>query len=176
MEKTAMTSFRKRAALVVVAALSLASFTVSSLPVMAQELAPEQLALARKYVELTDTSSIYEVTLVQTGISTMRQLITQNPEISDQLNKAITATLDEYKAKKGELLDQFARIYASRLTMDELQKIVDFYSSPTGMKLAKVNADANDDIAEVMRVFQNNLTIEFLSKVRAKLKAEGIDV
>ncbi|HEY4203344.1 MAG TPA: DUF2059 domain-containing protein [Devosiaceae bacterium] len=171
-----MTSFRKRAALVVVAALSLASFTVSSLPVMAQELAPEQLALARKYVELTDTSSIYEVTLVQTGISTMRQLITQNPEISDQLNKAITATLDEYKAKKGELLDQFARIYASRLTMDELQKIVDFYSSPTGMKLAKVNADANDDIAEVMRVFQNNLTIEFLSKVRAKLKAEGIDV
>ncbi|CDP50063.1 DUF2059 domain-containing protein [Paradevosia shaoguanensis] len=172
----AMTSFRKRAALVVVAALSLASVSFASLPAIAQELAPEHIALARKYVDLTDKSSVYEIALLQAGVATMQQLITQNPEVSKQLDAAITKTLDEYKAKKGELLDQFARVYALRLSMEELQQIVAFYESPAGSKLAQVNSEANQDLQRVMQVFQNNLQIEFMSKVRADLKAQGINL
>lgn len=172
----AMTSFRKRAALVVVAALSLASLAFTALPAAAQELAPEHLALARKYVDLTDKSSVYEVTLLETGIQVMRQLIVQNPEVSKQLDSAITKTLDEYKSKKGELLDQFARVYALRLSMDELQQIVNFYESPAGSKLAQVNSEANQDLQKVMQVFQNNLQIEFMAKVRADLKAQGVNL
>jgi hypothetical protein len=106
----------------------------------------------------------------------MKQFIQQNPEISKQLDAAITATIDEYKGRKGELMDQFARVYAARLTMEELQKIVDFYSTPAGKKLAQVNFEANQDLAKVLQVFQNNLSVEFVAKVRARLKAEGIDV
>jgi hypothetical protein len=171
-----MTLALRRTALAFVAVLGLAAVSLAAVPASAQELAPEHLALARKYVDLTDKSAIYEVTIVNAGIQTEKQFIQQNPEILKQLDDAITATIDEYKGRKDELMDQFARVYASRLTMDELQKIVEFYSTPAGKKLAEVNFEANQDLAKVLQVFQNNLAIEFVAKVRARLKAEGIDV
>ena len=121
----AMTGFLRRAALVVVAALSLGAMAVPSL---AQELAPEHLALARKYIDLTDKSGVYETSLVETGVQTMRTILTQKPDLDKPLQAAIIATLETYKNRKGELLDQFARLYAARFSMEELRAIVEFYA------------------------------------------------
>jgi len=173
-----MTSTFKRAPMLVAALLSLilSSF---ALPALSQdapaEISPEALALARKYVDLTDTGGLYEATIVQAGIRTFRQLLPQNPEIADPLNKAIEKVLGTYKGRKSELFDQFARIYAVVFTQDELQQIVDFYSSPTGQKLAKSNAMTSGTINRVMDVFSSNLNTEFFAAVRAELKAQGID-
>lgn len=155
-----------------VAALAITAFV----PSYAQELAPEHLALARKYVDLTDRASIYEVTLVETGVETMRQIVTQNPELLEPTNTAIGTVLETYRGEKGQLLDQFARVYAVRFTMDELQQIVAFYESPVGQKLATQNVEANQDLQRVMQVFEANLKREFYAKVRAELRAEGIEL
>lgn len=158
-------------------AILLATAAVSAaVPTMAQELAPEHLALARQYVDLTDRANVYEVTLVETGIQTMRQIVTQNPEIIDQTDAAIKKILEEYRDRKGELLDQFARIYAVRFTMEELQQIVDFYSSPVGQKLATTNIEVNQDLQNVIAVFENNLNREFFAKVRAELRTQGVEL
>jgi uncharacterized protein len=173
MDKLAMTNSIKRFAMLLVAALCLA---VASMPALAQELAPEHIALARKYLDLTDKAGLYETALVNTGVETMRTILTQNPDLGKPLDAAITKTLDGYKARKGELFDQFARIYAMRFTMEELQQIVDFYSSPVGVKLADANASLNNDMQTVMQVFEANLKVEFFAKVRAELKAAGYSV
>lgn len=163
----------RRAALVVLAAVGLIA---TPLAAAAQELAPEHLALARKYVDLTDKSNIYELALIQVGVETMRTILTQNPELSDPLDQAITKSLEGYKERRGELLDQFARLYALRFTMEELQQIVDFYGTPVGQKLATANATMNEDLQAVMKVFESNLKTEFFAKVRAELKAMGHDI
>ena len=147
-----------------------------AVPASAQEVAPEALTLARKYVDLTDRAAIYETTIVQTGIETMQQIVTQNPEIMDQTNDAISKVIEGYKGHKGDLLDQFARVYATRFTLEELQQIVDFYSSPTGEKLAQANSELNTDLQRVMQVFTNNLKREFFAKVRAELRAQGVEI
>ena len=155
-------------------AILLAAATVAAAaPTIAQELAPEHLALARQYVDLTDRANIYEVTLVETGIATMRQIVTQNPEIIDQTDAAIKSVLEEYRDRKGELL---ARIYAVRFSMEELQQIVDFYSSPVGQKLATANIEVNQDLQNVIAVFENNLNREFFAKVRAELREQGVEI
>ncbi|KKB82673.1 hypothetical protein VW29_15790 [Devosia limi DSM 17137] len=167
--------FAVRAKALVAVVLS-AGMIALAMPAVAQEVAPEHLALARKYVDLTDRSAIYEVTIVETGIETMRQIVQQNPEIIDQTDAVITKTIEEYKGRKGELLDQFARIYAVRFSMDELQQIVNFYESPVGLKLAQANAEVNVDLQRVMEVFTGNLKREFFAKVRADLRAQGIEI
>ena len=43
-----------------------------------------------------------------------------------------------YKGKKDDLFNQFARVYATSFTQDELQQIVTFYDSPVGKKLAEL--------------------------------------
>jgi len=145
-------------------------------PAMAQEVAPEQLALARKYIDLTDRGAVYEVTIVETGVETMQQIVQRNPEIVDQTNAAITKVISDYKGRKGELLDEFARVYALRFTADELQQIVTFYESPTGQKLAQANSEINTDLQRVMQVFSNNLKREFFAKVRSELRTQGIEL
>lgn len=158
------------AVLVSASALALAS------PAAAQEIAPEHLALARDYIDLTDRGSVYEVLLVETGIETMRLIVQQNPEIIEETNAAVITALESYRERKGELLDQFARLYAQRFDMDELGEIVAFYSTPTGEKLAQVNAEISRDVQTVVELFAVNLRQEFFATVRAELRGQGIDV
>ena len=104
----------------------------------------------------------------------MRQIVQQNPDIADQTNTAINKILEEYKGRKGELIDQFARVYAVRFTIPELQEIVAFYESPVGKKLSGANAEANTDLQRVLEVFTNNTRPEFFAKLRAELRAQGV--
>ena len=152
------------------------SLMALSVPAFAQELPPEQLALARKYIDLTDRASIFEITMVEIGIGTMRQIVQTNPELSEQADETVGAVLEEFRSRKSELLDQFARVYAARFTSAELQEIVTFYSSPTGQKLAQANTDVNAELQTVMQVFTNNIRPEFFAKVRAELRAKGIEL
>ncbi len=145
-------------------------------PAISQELAPDHVALARKYVDLTDQASIYELSLLQSGINTMQTLVTQNPEIEDALDEAIGLTIKEYADDKDSLMNQFARVYASRFTMEELQQIVDFYETDVGRKLAENNAEINKELQAVLGVFEKNLRVEFFAKVRAKLREKGFDI
>ena len=155
------------------AAMAVTLLVGAALPALAQEIAPEQLALARKYVDLTDKAGIYEATLVQTAAQTSKLLSQQSPDITDKIDAAIGKVLETYKGKKDDLFNQFARVYATTFTQEELQQIVDFYSTPTGIKLASSAQDVNAGIRRVMQVFTYNFGTEFVTKVRAELKAEG---
>jgi uncharacterized protein len=176
-----MTFSFKRVSIVIAALLSLTVPVVVAVPSLAQdnavpqEISPEALTLARKYIDLTDTGAVYETTIVRAGVNTYRQLLPQNPTIAEPLNTAIETVLESYRGEKGQLFDQIARLYALTFTTDELQQIVDFYGSPTGQKLSKANAELNGTIQGVVRVFSDNLNKEFFAKVRAELKAKGID-
>jgi len=189
MGHTPMTFSIKRAPILVAALLSLNLSAVMAVPALAQdqpaapaapaaqpqEVSPEALDLARKYIDLTDHGGIYETSIVRAGINTYQQLLPQNPEIAEPLNKAIETVIASYKDKKGDLFDQMARLYAVNFTQDELKQIVDFYSTPTGQKLSKANADLNPSLQRIMNIFSVNLSKEFFAKVRAELKAQGID-
>jgi hypothetical protein len=155
------------------AALALSLALGAAAPALAQEIAPEQLALARKYVDLTDKAGIYEAVLAQTAAQTSKLLSQQSPEITDKIDEAIVKVLDLYKGKKDDLFNQFARVYATTFTQDELQQIVTFYESPTGKKLADSSFQINAGIRRVMQVYTYNFGSEFVSKVRADLKAQG---
>jgi hypothetical protein len=169
-----MISKVKRGAFMLVALLG---FAIAPGTAMAQaELAPEHLALARKYIDLTDKSNIYEVALVQMAAHTMQTIAGSNPELVQPIDEAITKALETWRGRKGELLDQFARNYALVFSMEELQQIVDFYGSPTGQKLASANSSINESQQMVMQVFQANLQTEFFAMVRAELKAKGYDI
>lgn len=170
-----MTGVMMRLKALVAVTASVALMALSG-PAAAQELPPEQLALARQYIDLTDRASIFEITMVEIGIGTMRQIVQQNPELTDQANETVGAVLEEFRGRKSELLDQFARVYAARFTIEELQEIVTFYSSPTGQKLAQANTEVNSELQTVMQVFTNNVRPEFFAKVRANLRAKGIEL
>lgn len=153
-----------------------ASLLVSAVPAFAQEVTPDQLALARKYVDLTDKVDVYGTSIVDMAAQTLQQILRLNPAIGDQATAAVTDVVKGYKARRSDLIDQMARVYAQQFTADELQQIVTFYSSPVGQKLATANLGINQQLTKVMQLFQANLSNEFYAKVRAELKDKGIQL
>jgi hypothetical protein len=147
--------------------------TLAVTPAMAQEISPDQLALARKYVDLTNKAQIYEAILAQTAAQTSKLLSQQNPDITAKIDDVIGKTLETYKGKNDDLFNQIARVYATTFTQEELQQMVAFYETPTGQKLASSAFNINRDVAKIMQVYTYNFGTEFVTKVRAELKAEG---
>jgi uncharacterized protein len=158
------------AALLLSATVSLAA----QAPVQAQqEIAPEHLAIAREYVDMSDGAGLYEVTLIDLGLDVMRLLIQEDPSLADAAIQAIQVVYDEFIERKGELYNQFARIYAIRFSQEELADILEFYNTEVGQKLLQQNATINQDMQAVLGVWENNARSEFLSRVRAVLRDEG---
>ena len=164
----------KRLSLLIAVLLAF-TMAASVVPAAAQEISPEHLALARKYVDLTDKANIYEAALIKTAIDTMSTITSQNPELMEPTNTAIEKTLAEYKDRKGDLMDQFARVYALNFSIEEMTEIVAFYESTVGQKLTNANANLNEGMQTIMGIFEANLKREFFAKVRAELKTAGFD-
>ncbi len=158
------------------AAFVSAPLLVSAVPSFAQEITPDQLALARKYVDLTDKVDVYGNSIVDIAAATLQQILRLNPQLGQTANDAVSAVVDSYKSRRGDLVDQLARVYAAQFSTDELQQIVTFYSSPVGQKLATANLGINQQLTKVMQLFQANLANEFYAKVRAELKEKGVQL
>jgi uncharacterized protein len=167
---TRFTSLAAAAAL----ALSMAFGAVA--PAISQEISPEQLALARKYVDLTNKAQMYEAIGVMTASQASDLLISQNPELATVINETIGKVLEARKGKSDDLYNQIARIYAVTYTPEELQQIVAFYETPTGQKLASNAMSLNQDIGKIMQVYTHNFGTEFVREVKAKLKEAGYNV
>ncbi|HZY48830.1 MAG TPA: DUF2059 domain-containing protein [Devosia sp.] len=159
-----------------VAALALSLALGTAAPSLAQEISPDQLALARKYVDLTNKAQIFEAILAQTAAQTSKLLSEHNPDIADKIDATIGKVLETYKGKSDELFNQIARIYAVSFTPEELQQIVAFYETPAGQKLASNAFSINRDVGKVMQVYTYNFGTEFVTKVRADLKAQGFNL
>jgi hypothetical protein len=140
----------------------------------AQEITPDRLALARKYIDLTDKVDIFGTTVAETAAQTLNQILKLNPGLEKQATSAVTDVVKQYKSQRGELMDQVARIYAQNFSTDELQQYVTFYSSAAGQKLAASNFDINQELQRVMELFSINLKTEFYEKVRTELKSQGV--
>ncbi|GGA49054.1 DUF2059 domain-containing protein [Pelagibacterium lentulum] len=165
--------YRLPAAICLAAAISVSTASVSFAQ---QEISPEHLATARQYVDMSDRSNVYELALIELGMAVMRTLVQQDAALVEPLPDAVQKVVEEYSARKGELYNQFARIYASRFTHEELTEIVTFYESDVGQKLLAQNPGINNDMQNVLNIWEQNARTEFLSRVRAVLREEGYDV
>ena len=162
--------------LAVAAVLALSLAFGATAPAVSQEIPPEQLALARKYVDLTNKAQIYEAIAAMTAAQTSKLLSQSNPEIATQIDDQIGKSLEARKGKSDELFSQIARSYAVTSTQEELQQIVAFYETPAGQKLAGNAMSVNQDVARVMQIYTSNFGTEFVREVRAALKAAGYNV
>ncbi len=146
---------------------------LTPLSATAQELSPEHIALARKFVDLSYKITTFEQSLIQTGIDVSNQILKQDPSLEKQSNKAIGDAIGYFAKQKDDVLNQFARVYALRFSMDELKQLNAFYETPVGQKLAGLQPTIDQDIVKLYQLYEQNMRKEFYARVRADLVAQG---
>ena len=148
----------------------------ASASIVAQEISPEHLALAKKYVTMTDTGAIYQRTIFATAQESVDHLVQQNPEIGESVVIAAREVATAYLKGDNLLHDNFARVYAAHYSMEELQEIVAFYETPVGQKILASNIAINRNLQTAARLLEENLATEFATKLRVNLKEKGFDI
>lgn len=100
------------------------------------ELPPERMALAMKLVELSGTTRIFDTVLPDLAEESKNNFIRANP----QMQLGIIAVVDRVAltlvSRRPELNQYLAKVWASAFTDEEMQDIVDFYSTEVGKKFS----------------------------------------
>jgi uncharacterized protein len=151
----------------------LIAFGAVSLPAQAQELSPDHVALARKFIDLSYKITTFEQSLVQAGVDVSDAILKKDPNLREQSNDAIGNAISYFAKQKDEVFNQFARVYALQFTMDELKEMNAFYETPTGQKLAASQSKIDQNIVKLYTLYEDNMRKEMYARVRADLMEQG---
>jgi len=104
--------------------------------ILGKELSPETKALADKLVRLTGSARLFDEVLPDVADQAKNAFIRANPQMQLGIISVVDKVAVELVGRRKELDDYLARVWAAGFTNDELQDLIDFFSSETGKKYA----------------------------------------
>src|SRR5882672_1785042 len=99
-----------------------------------------------------------------------------NPLLGKDLNEVAAKLQAELTPRTAELLNDGARLYASRFTEQELKDVLAFYKSPVGRKVITQEPAILDQSASNVDEWANKLADEVISKFRNEMRRRGKEI
>ena len=100
----------------------------------------------------------------------------QHPTQQKQLSEVFDAVLARMSARKQELIDEIAVLYAQKLTSDEMNEIARFYSTGVGAKFIQIQPELAAQSAVIGQRWGQKLGAEVEQEVRREAKKRGMDL
>ena len=160
-----------RFALVVLAASMCLSF---SSPARAQT--PSHLAAAKDLVDLIGAAREFEPLVTGVIIATASQYLSSNPTLSKDLNEIAELLVTEFLPRRGEIQNEVIKLYAQRLSEQEIKDLLTFYRSPLGKKMLVESAYIIGEAVKRADTIAAKLREEVTVRMRAELKKRGKDI
>jgi uncharacterized protein len=82
----------------------------------------------------------------------------------------------EYAPRSAEVVNDVAKLYASRFTEQELKDTLAFYKSPLGRKLLVEEPSILDQSMRSAQGWADRLSQEVIGKIRAEMKRRGHEI
>jgi hypothetical protein len=145
-------------------------------PAQAQQPTANAVALAKEIIIVKGGNAIYEP-VVPGVIDRARTLFLQsNPMLSKDLNEVAAKLQAELTPRTAELINDGARLYASKFTEQELKDVLAFYKSPVGRKVITQEPVILDQSAGNVDEWANKLADEVIAKFRAEMRRRGKEI
>ena len=164
------------AARAVHAAFLALALIAGALPVSAQEPSAGAMKIAREILDLKNTGMLIDP-MVPGVIERVKGMLLQtNPALRKDLDDVGQNLRKAFAPRTAELMNDVAKLYASRFTDAELKEIVSFYRTPTGKKVIAVEPQIFDDAIAGLQAWQDKFSEEVISRFRAEMKKRGHDL
>jgi hypothetical protein len=145
-------------------------------PARAQQPSPAAIATAKELVSVKGAVALYDP-LVPGVIEQAKSVFLQaNPTLSKDLNEVAIKLRGEYAPRSVEMLNEVARLYASRFTEQELKDALAFYKSPLGRKLLTEEPNILDQSMRSAQAWADRLSQEVIGKMRVEMKKRGHEI
>ncbi len=159
-----------------IALFSTALLAAPLTPVAAEEISPSQLQAAQAVAKSAPALGDFDLILPQIAARTKDQLISQRPDLYQDIGKVVDAAALKLASRRAELDNDIARVWAKNFTENELQAINAFFSSDVGKKYKEVAAaTVGPDILKAVKNWSNRVGSELLDSSKQDLKKMGYD-
>jgi hypothetical protein len=141
-----------------------------------QQPSASAIATAKEVITAKGAAALYGP-LVSGVIERTKSVFLQtNPMLSKDLNEVAAKLHNEYGGRSAEIINEVAKLYASRFTEQELKDTLAFYKSPLGRKLIVEEPAILDQSMKNAQTWAENLSQEVIAKMRAEMKKRGHDI
>ncbi len=148
---------------------------VAAGPARADEITPEHLAAALEAVNASSAGRTYDNVLPLISEKVQDQLIRARPDLYQKITDVVQGVALKLAARRTDLNNDIARIWANAFTEDELKVITAFYKSPAGAKFLETGPKVVADSLQSVKGWSDRVGEELLEKTREELKAEGVE-
>jgi len=141
-----------------------------------QQPSANAIALAKEIIAVKGGNSLYDP-VIPSIIDRARTIFIQsNPMLTGPLNEVAARLRAELTPRVSELINDGAKLYASRFTEQELKDALAFYKSPLGRKIITQEPVILDQSAANMDTWANKFAEEVISKFRAEMRKKGHEI
>ena len=141
-----------------------------------QQPSASAIATAKEVITVKGAAAIYDP-LVPGVIEQAKSVFLQaNPTLGKDLNEVALKLRAEYAPRGAEVLNDVAKLYATRFTEQELKEALAFYKSPLGRKLLTEEPNILDQSMRNAQTWAERLSQEVIAKMRTEMKKRGHEI
>jgi len=161
------------AALAALMASPLAAQQTAAPPAAAAQFTPGHVALAREVVTAAGIGRSFESVAPQLAQSLGTTVTRTRPEVAKDFGEVLLALRPEFDARRDEMLDTSARIFAARLSEAELRDVAAFFKSPIGQRYVAAQPAILGEMFAEMQGWTERVEQFVLTRVREEMQKRG---
>jgi uncharacterized protein len=132
-----------------------------------------QIALGRDVVIGSGISRSFAVLVPQYLDQIGTRLTQTRPDLIRDLNTVMEQIKPEFEKRVDSLVDQSARLYAQRMSEDQLKQVAAFFKSAAGVKYVETQPAVLNDLFVAMQNWSQQLSVDMMTRVREEMKKKG---
>lgn len=142
-------------------------------PALAQPASPAALAAAKEVVELKGGANMFDPIIAGVVDQAKTMLLRTSPQLSKDLNDVAAAITPEFQVRRSDLINEAAKIYASRFSEQELKEMVAFYKTPLGRKMLVQEPLVLDETFNYVQQWGPRVAEDVMNRFRAEMRKKG---
>ena len=146
-------------------------FLATATMAQAQDATPEHLAAARAAIAAIGATNQFDGILPQAADALKAEMIQRDPNLEALITTTVDNEVLALAARRGDLEQEAARVYAKVFTEADLKAISDFYSTDVGKKLIKEGPIATRGIVDAANIWQTGVARDLAKNVAEKVAA-----
>lgn len=138
----------------------------------ADDVSPEQIKAARAAIAAVGATSKFDAILPTIAVQLKQQLIQATPNFEPIINEVVDAKAIEIAKRRTDLENEAAKVYASTFTVEELNAITAFYTSPAGKKLMANGPIALRELNKAADIWASGLSRDLTKMASEEIEAK----
>jgi hypothetical protein len=136
----------------------------------------ERIAAAKELMEASGSADQFDQVMPMMMSRLSQSFEAMRPEKADEIRKVMTEGMKRFTARKHELLEQIAGIYARTMSLEDLKAITAFYQSPAGTRFRQAMPSIAQQSMLAGQKWGSQIGAQIEQEMRAELKKRGIEL